>query len=127
MPVRDELVREILAKLREWRGDAGRGGGRSAGARERPSVRAECYMILCALPGPTTGAGDDDGGGGPADDDAALPLTPPSRRAMRRTRKMEGNRGLWSLTLRVLWEADLAFAARCSEVAVMYGFSGSPQ
>ena len=26
MPVRDELVREILAELREWRGDAGRGG-----------------------------------------------------------------------------------------------------
>ena len=89
-------------------------------------MRAECYMILCALPGPTTGAGDDDGGGGPADDDAALPLTPPSRRAMRRTRKMEGNRGLWSLALRVLREADPAFAARCSEVAVMYGFSGSP-
>jgi hypothetical protein len=123
-PVRDELVREILAELRGWRGDAGRGGGRGAGGRERPSVRAECYMILRAPPGPTAGAGDDDGGGGPADDDAALPLTPPSRRAMRRTKKMEGNRGLWSLALRALREADPA--ARCSEVAVTYGFSGSP-
>jgi hypothetical protein len=108
-PVRIELLIELLAELREWRGDVGRGGG-SGSDRERPSKCAECYMILRA---------PSDADGGPAD-------APPSRRARRRTKKMGLNRRLWSLALRTLAETDPTFATRCSEIAVTFGFVGSP-
>ncbi len=105
-PVRNELLCELLAELREWRGNVGRGGG-SGSNRERPSICAECYMILRA---PCY-----------ADTDVL-----PSRRARRRTKKMDRNRTLWSLALRTLAETDPAFATRCSEIAVTFGFVGSP-
>ncbi|KAL3781732.1 hypothetical protein ACHAW5_001714 [Stephanodiscus triporus] len=114
-PVRDELLREILTELREWRGDVGRGGG-SGGSRERPSVRAECYMILRA----DCVVADD---GGPACD---VLSSSSSRRARRRKKKMDGNQRLWALALRALRETDPDFATRCSEVAVTLGFAGSP-
>ncbi|KAL3808711.1 hypothetical protein ACHAXA_003790 [Cyclostephanos tholiformis] len=108
-PVRDDLLRELLAELREWRGDVGRGGG-SGSNRERPSICAECYMILRA-PSGTDGVPTD---------------VLPSRRARRRTKKMDRNRRLWSLALRTLAETDPSFATRCSEIAVTFGFVGSP-
>jgi hypothetical protein len=39
---------------------------------------------------------------------------------------MENNQTLWNLALQALQETDPEFASRCSEVAVTYGFIGSP-
>ena len=39
---------------------------------------------------------------------------------------MEGNKRLWQLALQAMTEVDSDFAKRCSEVAVTYGFTGSP-
>ena len=39
---------------------------------------------------------------------------------------MEGNARLWDLALRAMEEADPEFAERCSEIAVTFGFVGSP-
>ena len=108
-PVRSELLRELLDELRDWRGDVGRGGG-SGSNRERPSICAECYMILRA----------------PRDADGDPTDVLPSRRARRRMKKMDHNRRLWTLALRTLAETDPSFAARCSEIAVTFGFVGSP-
>ena len=103
-PVRPDLLDEILAELRDWRGNVGRGGSRTH--RERLSIHAECYMILRAPTG--------------------TPPSESSRREKRRHKKMDGNAKLWELALRALHETDPVFAARCSEIAVTFGFTGSP-
>jgi len=104
-PVRKELLDEILVELKDWRGNGKRGG--SMKGRERPSIKAVCYMILHA---PSASGGERN----------------TSRRDKRREKKMEGNAKLWELALQALQETDPEFAARCSEIAVTYGFTGSP-
>jgi hypothetical protein len=110
-PVRPELIEDLLTELRAWRGDRHRGG--SPAHRERPSIKATCYAILRApdanehkLEGQVPGK--------------------PSRRAIRTAQKLERNRKLWELAQQVIQEVDPAFAACCTEIAVTYGFSGSP-
>jgi hypothetical protein len=110
VPVREDLIDEILIELRDWRGNNKRGG--SSNNRERPSIKAESYMILCAPPPATSLDNKEDG--------------TISRREKRRNKKMEGNRKLWDLALQAMIETDPQFAARCSEIAVTYGFIGSP-
>ena len=39
---------------------------------------------------------------------------------------MEGNSKLWNLALQAMQEVDAEFATRCSEIAVTFGFAGSP-
>ena len=107
IPVRKELIDQILIELHDWRGNNKRGG--SSHNRERPSINAESYMILCAPPPATL-----------------VESKEVSRRERRRYRKMEGNRKLWDLAIQALKETDAEFAARCSEIAVTYGFVGSP-
>ena len=107
VPVRKELLDEILVELQDWRGNNKRGG--SSNNRERPSIKAESYMILCAPP-PATSTDNKE----------------VSRRERRRNKKMEGNRKLWDLALQAMEEIDPEFAARCSEIAVTYRFIGSP-
>mmetsp|Transcript_5585 Transcript_5585/g.8560 ORF Transcript_5585/g.8560 Transcript_5585/m.8560 type:complete len:546 (-) Transcript_5585:70-1707(-) len=104
-PVREELLQEILTELREWRGNGKRGG--SSKNRERPSIKAECYMILRAPVEMEEGETS-------------------SRREKRRHKKMEGNKKLWELALQAMKETDSEFATRCSEIAVTFGFTGSP-
>ena len=110
VPVRKDLLDEILLELQDWRGNNKRGG--SSNNRERPSIRAESYMILCAPP-PTTSLDNKEVG-------------TISRRERRRNKKMEGNRKLWDLAIQAMKETDPEFATRCSEIAVTYGFIGSP-
>mmetsp|Transcript_10673 Transcript_10673/g.23602 ORF Transcript_10673/g.23602 Transcript_10673/m.23602 type:complete len:490 (+) Transcript_10673:144-1613(+) len=105
VPVRDELLGEILDELRVWRGNNKRGG--SSDNRERPSIKAECYMILSA----------------PSASDGKEKI---SRREKRMNKKMEGNTKLWELALQAMKETDPEFATRCSEIAVTFGFMGSP-
>jgi len=111
VPVRQELLNEILEELKDWRHNGKRGG--SSNNRERPSIKAECYMILRAptLEEETT---------------SEAKGTYASRREKRRHKKMEGNKKLWNLALQAMKETDPAFATRCSEIAVTYGFTGSP-
>lgn len=111
VPVRKDLLDEILIELRDWRGNNKRGG--SSNNRERPSIKAESYMILCSPPPATSPDNKDDG-------------STISRRERRRNKKMEGNRKLWDKALQAMKETDPEFAARCSEIAVTYGFIGSP-
>jgi hypothetical protein len=70
-------------------------------------------MILCSPPPATSPDNKDDG-------------STISRRERRRNKKMEGNRKLWDKALQAMKETDPEFAARCSEIAVTYGFIGSP-
>ncbi len=107
VPVRQELLDEILIELQDWRGNNKRGG--SSNNRERPSIKAESYMILCAPP--STASPDN---------------KEVSRRERRRNKKMEGNRKLWDLAIQAMKEIDPEFAARCSEIAVTFRFIGSP-
>ena len=101
VPVRQELLDEILLELNDWQGDGKRGG--SSNNRERPSIRATSYMILR---------------------DPELDVSNKSRRSQRMAKKMERNRKLWNVAIQALEEADKDF--RCSEIAVTYGFMGSP-
>jgi len=122
-PVRTELLEELLVELRNWRGNGKRGG--CSRNRERPSINAEGYMILCAPNGNDDVLSHpyaDDNGGRSNGSDGAVG----SRRDRRRAKKMEGNARLWELALTAMRETDPEFAARCSEVAVTYGFTGSP-
>ena len=124
-PVRQELIDEILTELHDWRGNGKRGG--SSTNRERPSIKATCYMILRAPP-PSVDAGaveqQDEVKG--VNNNNTTTTTTISRREKRRHKKMEGNKRLWQLALQAMTEVDSDFAKRCSEVAVTYCFTGSP-
>ena len=115
-PVRQDLLDEILLELRDWRYNSKRGG--SSNNRERPTIKADCYMILCAPPPETTTSPD-----GSTEEEGGTVI---SRRAKRRNKKMDGNRKLWNLAIQAMKEQDPEFATRCSEIAVTYGFIGSP-
>jgi len=115
-PVSEDILHNILTELREWRGNKLRGGGTGQN-RERPSIDAECYMILRA---PSTISNSS------CSDTTSEVLPPPSRAAKRMSKKMNCNLHLWSLALEALRDVDLEFASRCSEIAVTFGFTGSP-
>lgn len=102
-PVSREVIGRLLAELRDWRENGRRGG--SSSNRERPSISARCYMILRA---PKLDEGNT------------------SRRARRMAKKMNSNARLWALAMEAMREVDPQFAEYCSEVAVTYGFTGSP-
>ena len=102
-PVSEEVIGKLLTELRDWRENGRRGG--SSNNRERPSISARCYMILRA---PKLDEGNT------------------SRRARRMAKKMNNNARLWDLALEAIEEVDPKFAECCSEVAVTYGFTGSP-
>ncbi|KAL3924064.1 MAG: hypothetical protein SGILL_001268, partial [Bacillariaceae sp.] len=114
-PVCETLLNNLLKELRSWRGDKHRGG--SSSHRERPSIKAKCYMIMRA-----PDANDRKlEGQVPPPDTAKL-----SRRAQRTAKKMERNGKLWELAIEAMRDVDPAFASRCTEIAVTYGFTGSP-
>ena len=112
-PVSQPLIDALLAELRSWKGDRNRGG--SLTHRERPSINAQCYMILRAPDA------NDRKLEGQVPEDVKL-----SRRAQRVAKKMERNRNLFDMALDAAKEVDPGFAARCTEIAVTYGFQGSP-
>ena len=103
-PVRQELLDLILKELRDWRHNQNRGGSNTN--RERPSIKAECYMILRA---PSKNGNNTT-----------------SRQEKRRQKKMKPNQHLWNLAMQAITETDPEFASRCSEIAVTYNFIGSP-
>ncbi|KAL7532208.1 hypothetical protein ACHAXR_004489, partial [Thalassiosira sp. AJA248-18] len=111
IPVRMDLLDSILEELRDWRGNSKRGG--SSNNRERPSIKAECYLILRA---PTAAPDGKEGNS----------ISSTSKQEKRRQKKMEGNKKLWLLALQAMKETDPEFATRCSEIAVTFGFTGSP-
>ena len=49
-----------------------------------------------------------------------------SRRAQRVAKKMQRNRKLWAMAIEAMRDVDPDFASRCTEVAVTFGFTGSP-
>ena len=112
-PVSQSLLDELLAELRSWKGDRNRGG--SLSHRERPSIKARCYMILRAPDA------NDRKLEGQIPEDVKI-----SRRAQRTAKKMERNRKLYDLAIDAMREVDPEFAMRCTEIAVTYGFQGSP-
>lgn len=112
VPVRQELLDLLLKELQDWRYNNKRGG--STSNRERPSIKAECYLILRA-PNNNNNEGSNSRQEGSN-----------SRQEKRRQKKMEHNQHLWNLALQALSETDPDFASRCSEIAVTYGFTGSP-
>ena len=117
-PVRKELLDEILNELRHWRFNNKRGGSKTN--RERPSIKADCYMILRApkvVDSRASKACDALEQGGEKST---------SRREKRRHKKMEGNTRLWQLAMQAMQETDQEFASKCSEIAVTFGFTGSP-
>mmetsp|Transcript_25487 Transcript_25487/g.48637 ORF Transcript_25487/g.48637 Transcript_25487/m.48637 type:complete len:564 (-) Transcript_25487:118-1809(-) len=121
-PVREDLRNELLTELRDWRHNDKRGG--SSNNRERPSINAKCYMILRAPA--VVSPSNSSSGNNENNDDGTTVVTKVSRREKRRHKKMEGNVKLWNLALRAMKETDPEFATRCSEIAVTYGFTGSP-
>jgi len=52
--------------------------------------------------------------------------TATSRRGRRTAKKLERNRTLWDLAQMAMREADEVFAEECTEMAITYGFVGSP-
>ena len=109
VPVSGNLINNLLVELRAWTDET----GKTAKNRERPSIRAQNYMILRS----------------PKFDEivnTSLPTTRASRRAIRKAKKLEKYRRIWDLAQQALKEADPTFADRCTEIAVTYGFQGSP-
>ena len=113
VPVKQGLIDKILVELRAWTDET----GKIAKNRERPSIKASNYMILRS----------------PKFDDMNMTSIDPSapknrasRRAIRKAKKLEKYKRIWELAEEALKEVDPAFAERCTEIAVTYGFQGSP-
>jgi len=108
-PVPQITINNLLVELRAWTDET----GKIAKNRERPSINANNYMILRS----------------PKFDEAAtetLGSTRASRRAMRKTKKLDKYKNIWKLAQEALRQVDPVFADRCTEIAVTYGFQGSP-
>mmetsp|Transcript_2265 Transcript_2265/g.3347 ORF Transcript_2265/g.3347 Transcript_2265/m.3347 type:complete len:243 (+) Transcript_2265:266-994(+) len=106
IPVSRDVIDALLVELRAWKGDRRRGG--SPNNRERPSIHAQSYMILRSP------------------DVVSMQQQNSSRRATRTAKKLERNRNLWDLAQVAMQEVDPTFSEQCTELAVTYGFSGSP-
>lgn len=106
---RDKLDR-LLEELRKWTGYTGLVNKN----RERPSIHAKNYMILRRPKSREELAKED-------------PSNKKSRRAIRTAKKLERYRPLWELGISALRDVDPVFAdKKCTEIAITYGFSGSP-
>lgn len=91
----------LLLELRRWAAAKGSSGAQ----RERPSIRAESYMILSAP--------------------QAL-LSVGSLKASKGLQKLEAHQHLWDLAHAAMVEVDPTFAAQYSALAVTRNFEGSP-
>lgn len=98
----DESIRErVLHALREfWTSKS----SSSTGNRERPSIAAENYMILCS----------------PTMFDAT------SQNAAKAAIKLKKYEALWSLAHEAIYSVDPTFASQYTAVAVTHNFEGSP-
>ncbi|KAL7427374.1 hypothetical protein ACHAXM_000820 [Skeletonema potamos] len=97
----EESIRErILLALREfWTSK-----NSSLGNRERPSIEAENYMILCS---PTM-------------------FVPNSQNAAKAAFKLKKYEALWNLGFEAIHSVDPIFASQYTAVAVTHNFKGSP-
>ena len=111
-PVDEVLVNELLDELRCWTKDTGLDNKN----RERSSIDARNYMILRK---PKLNIGEGEQGSDAIE-------TKISRRAMRKARKMNKYLKLWDLALKALQQVNPEFAEQCTEIAVTFGFKGSP-
>ena len=113
-PVSSTLIESLLVELRAWTDETGKMNKN----RERPSIKANNYMILRA----------------PKDEDVKThdpttkrhESTRASRREERKGKKLKKYRKIYDLALEALKKVDPIFAERCTEIAVTYGFTGSP-
>ena len=117
-PVPQAKLDGLLEELKKWTSYTGLVNNN----RERPSIHASNYMILrrpksreeLASKEESRNYGDGNG-------------DKKSRRAIRKAKKMERYRPLWELGISALREVDPVFAdQKCTEIAITYGFSGSP-
>ena len=106
VPVSQQMVDDLLVELRAWTDET----GKIAKNRERPSIDASNYMILRS----------------PKFDEDTSGTNRASRRALRKSKKLEKFRKIWELAQKALRLVDPVFADRCTEIAVTYGFQGSP-
>ena len=109
VPVSEDIIHDLLVELRAWTDET----GKISKNRERPSIRAKNYMILRS----------------PKFDQAVSATIPPtraSRRAIRKAKKLVKYRKIWDLAHKALGQVDPIFAEICTEIAVTYGFQGSP-
>jgi len=100
--ISDDIRKDLLVELRDWRGNLDRGG--SPSNRERPSIHAQSYMILNSPDFRPTS----------------------TKRAIATAGKLSRNRNLWDLAMKAVRTVDPGFADRCTELAVTFGFQGSP-
>jgi hypothetical protein len=99
------LREKLLAELRQW---AGQWKTYHRNQQERPSIKAEHYMILRS----PSEYGEKHAAG--------------SRKARLAATKNENNARLWRLACAAMTEVDPEFARRFTAIAVTRGFTGSP-
>jgi len=105
------LIDKILIELRLWTKETmNNNKNKCYKNRERPSIDARNYMILRA----------------PNNSEKKKDNSSSSRRAIRQAKKFQKYQKIWDLALQALKETDSEFATRCTEIAVTYGFQGSP-
>ena len=99
-PVTAPLLERLLTEMRSWSGSLTRN------RRERPSIKAESYMILRS---PSDFAGHEH-----------------SAKATLAAAKLKENAQLWELAQLAMLQVDTAFAEQYTAVAFTYNFEGSP-
>mmetsp|Transcript_36109 Transcript_36109/g.77870 ORF Transcript_36109/g.77870 Transcript_36109/m.77870 type:complete len:620 (-) Transcript_36109:616-2475(-) len=97
----EESIRDkVLHALKEFWATA----ESSMGARERPSISAENYMILCS----------------------PLMFEAGSKKAAKAAGKLKRHQGIWDLALEAMKSVDPVYASQYTAVAVTHNFVGSP-
>ncbi len=114
-PVPDDKLQKLMSELQKWTAHTGLVNKN----RERPSIHASNYMIL-RKPPPTSGLSI-------SNSDTTGSTKQLSRRVLRKIQKRERYRSLWEAGIDALTCIDPVFAEHnCTEIAITYGFSGSP-
>ena len=142
-PVDSKLIHQLLEQLRIWTKDTGLDNKN----RERPSIKARNYMILRKPRseeeiqdqlimeqmkqrrngnGGANGDGNCDGNNKTSNMKNTTTTSRASRRAIRKAKKMSKYQPIWNLAIEALHKVNPKFANQCTEIAVTFGFQGSP-
>eukprot|EP00536_Pseudo-nitzschia_multiseries_P014755 jgi/Psemu1/215862/e_gw1.765.23.1 len=120
--VPQEKLNGLLDELKKWTSYTGLVNKN----RERPSIRASNYMIL-RRPKSKEELELERNNNSNSNSNSNANGDKKSRRALRKAKKLERYNKLWELGISAVRDVDPVFAdEKCTEIAITYGFSGSP-
>ena len=113
--VPQSIIDDLLIELRSWTKETGLDNKN----RERPSINARNYMILCRPEENNNNCIINNNNNNNNERKR-------SRAGIRKAKKISKYRNIWDHAIKALQHVNPVFANQCTEIAVTFGFQGSP-